>query len=295
MIELNKQEFKKVIPMIQKADFNIMFAMSVLEGKVDGVVYADDEVAPTSVYIQHPYGMALLYGVTNKKEFYEQLVPHFLNIENKRNKFEWLQVYPATLYGVMDDILGDKLIKKEPNDSNYIPEEYNKVLEYQRINFSFQKNKYISMKQGLNNKNINNKDINNIYLNKKKFKIIQTSEIFFNELNESVVPKFFWNNYNNFIENGIGYTLLSDSGVPVSTAFASFTDETKLEIGIETNKEYLGSGFATLVCSRLIDYCMEKGYEPVWSCNSANPGSRNLAHKLGFEESKRIPYYRLAK
>ncbi|MFA9378034.1 MAG: GNAT family N-acetyltransferase [Lachnotalea sp.] len=95
------------------------------------------------------------------------------------------------------------------------------------------------------------------------------------------------------MKNAIGYTVVKEDNILISTAFAAFVDEKRLEIGIETNEEFRGSGFATLVCSRLIDYCIAKGYEPVWSCNGANMGSRKLANKLGFEELKKVPYYRL--
>lgn len=51
----------------------------------------------------------------------------------------------------------------------------------------------------------------------------------------------------------------------------------KLEIGIETAKDYHGMGYGALTCSALIDFCLSTGLEPVWSCNSTNIGSRKLA------------------
>lgn len=290
MTELNKKDYKRIIPMIQTADINTMFAIAILEEKVEGKVYTDDEVNPASIYIRHPYGMSLLYGESNRNEFYKELASYALNSENVRDKFEWLQVYPSSLYSIMDKILGENLIKMKPDDANGLTIEEKKVLEYQRINLIFNKDNYISMNKDLMNKLQNMNDLHN-----DKYKIIPTSEEIYNQQKEGVVPKYFWNNYNDFIANGIGYTILSEDNMPISTAFASFASENKLEIGIETNKEYRGLGFATRVCVKLIDYCLEKGYEPVWSCHSANLGSQRLAHKLGFEELKRIPYYRLPK
>lgn len=284
-MELNKKEYRKVIPMIQGADINTMFAVAVLEEKVEGKVYVDEEESPTNLYIQHSCGMSLLYGEKMNKEFLRMLESHMLNKKNIRDKFEWLQVYPASLYQVVDEILGDNLIKMEPDAYNCSPKEDKKVLEYQRINFCFKQDKYDLLKN----------KINNNYFISNGYKIISTTEAIFNQLKDRVVPKLYWNSYKDFTQNGIGYTLLSESNVPVATAFSAFTSENKLEIGIETNDKYRGLGFATLVCSKLIDYCIEKGIEPVWSCNSANLGSRKLANKLGFEEVRRIPYYRLDK
>jgi GNAT superfamily N-acetyltransferase len=276
--------------MILEADINTMFAIAVLEEKVEGKVYTDDEANPASVYISHSYGMSLLYGESSRNEFYKELVSYILNSENVRDKFEWLQVYPSSLYSVMDKILGENLIKMKLDDVNGLTIEEKKVFEYQRINLIFKKDNYMSMKKDLAIQAKNKNDQHN-----DKNKIIPTSEAVFNQLKEGVVPKYFWNNYNDFIKNGKGYTILSEDNIHLCTAFASFTSDNKLEIGIETNKEYRGLGFATRVCIALIDYCLEKGYEPVWSCNSANLGSQRLAHKLGFEELKRIPYYRLPK
>jgi len=282
MIELDIRDYGKVIPIIQSADINTMFALFVLERKVIGKVFIDDKAYPTSFYIQHPYGMSLLYGETNKEDFYIRLASHLLNSENVRNEFEWLQVYPASLYAKMEAILGANLIKKDPNGpykKSPSPEEDKKVLEYQRINFIFNKEKFLAFKRNLVDKN---------------YKIVRTTESIFNQFEGSVVPKYFWNDSSDFTKNGIGFTLLEDD-FPVSTAFASFIIDDKLELGIETIKGKQGSGFGSLVCVKLIDYCIENGYEPVWSCNSGNIESRMLAHKLGFEELKRVPYYRLPK
>lgn len=279
MIVLDARNYTKVTPIIRSADINTMFALSVLENKVRGKVFVDEEASPASFYIQHPYGMALLYGETNKEDYYLQLASHMLNSENVRDNFEWLQVYPASLYSKIDVILGTDLIKKDPNEPyQYLPEENKKVLEYQRINYIFNMAKYLKFRKILGNKN---------------YKIVPTSKAIFYQLNGSVVPKHFWNNYSEFIKNGIGFTLL-ENDFPVSTAFASFAIDDKLEIGIETYKKNQGSGFGSIVCAKLIDYCIANNYQAVWSCNSANIGSRKLAHKLGFEESKRIPYYRLS-
>lgn len=284
MIELDKQHYEKAIPIIRSAAINTLFALSVLEKKVEGKVFVDDEYSPTSYYVQHPYGMALLYGETNKEDFYQQLVSHMLNLEKARSGFEWLQVYPASLYSKIDNILGINLVKKNSNDlykKTVAQDEDDKVLEYQRINFLFNKDKFATMERKFIDKNRN-------------YKVVITTETIFNQLEGSVVPKYFWNNYNDFMKQGIGYTLL-ENDQPVSTAFASFVIDNKLELGIETAKKYHGSGFGNIVCAELIEYCIEHGYEPVWSCNSGNIGSIKLAQKLGFEEFKRIPYYRLAK
>lgn len=91
-----------------------------------------------------------------------------------------------------------------------------------------------------------------------------------------MAPKFFWRNAEQFAERGIGYTLM-DGGEAASTAFAAFVEDSQLEIGIETNEQHRGKGYASHVCAALIDYCLENGLEPVWSCRKKKEGRSNSA------------------
>ena len=109
----------------------------------------------------------------------------------------------------------------------------------------------------------------------------------------SVVPMNFWNNAEEFYNNGIGFSLIYENKV-ASTSYSAFLHDDKLELGIETMEEFRGKGFAQFTCSALIDYCLENNFEPVWACRLENTGSYKLAQKLGFEPIKRIPYYRLS-
>lgn len=277
---LDISEYKRAIPMVQHAEINTLFALFVLEGKVSGRVFADQQAEPASFYIQHPYGMALLCGESTNERFYEQLVTHLLNTDGARDQVEWLQVYPASLYPRIEAILGTNLLKKDPEEQYEASSDEDRlVLEFQRINFVFNQEKYQSFKSNLP---------------RHHHQIVHTSEDMFNQINGSVVPRRFWNNAGDFIRNGIGFTLL-ENDVPIATAYSSFTIGNRLEIGIETAVNKRGSGFASIVCAELIEYCLTKGYEPVWGCGSGNIGSRKLAHRLGFEEARRIPYYRLPK
>ncbi len=280
MITLKKEKFKSLLPSLQAIDLNTLFARSVLEGRVDGTVFADDAVSPRAFYIRHPYGMEFLYDNTGSADFFRQLKPFLLNTNRVRERFEWLQGYPAALSPKLDALLGDRLIKVNP-DAPYpalSQQQSGCVLESQRINYLFCRDKYLTYKQ------------NRPAL---AYSVVKTSREVFCTLNDGVVPKFFWNSYDDFNQSGGGFTLMLDNHIPASTAFASFVLDNKLEIGIETAKAYHGMGYGALTCSALIDFCLTVGLEPVWSCNSTNIGSRKLAEKLGFVEYKRIPYYRL--
>ncbi len=62
---------------------------------------------------------------------------------------------------------------------------------------------------------------------------------------------------------------------------------------METLQEYRRKGLASIICAKLIDYCLDNGLEPVWSCRESNAGSYYLALKSGFEPVASLPYYEL--
>jgi RimJ/RimL family protein N-acetyltransferase len=122
--------------------------------------------------------------------------------------------------------------------------------------------------------------------------ILQVSKKWFDEIEGSVIPKNFWRSADDFERHGKGFSVVMD-GKPVSTAFSAFVFENDLELGIETVGNYRGKSLAAHACCALIDYCLEKELEPVWSCRLENTASYLLAQKLGFEPIAYLPFYRL--
>jgi RimJ/RimL family protein N-acetyltransferase len=109
----------------------------------------------------------------------------------------------------------------------------------------------------------------------------------------TVVPSYFWNDADHFLDKSIGFTALHDGRI-AATAYAAFIIDKSLEIGIETVEEFRGMKLAQVTCSSLIDYAIENNYEPIWACRLENTGSYLLAQKLGFEPTVYRPYYKLA-
>ena len=273
MVLLDKKEYDKVIGPLRKVTFNNLFAQFVVEKHVEGYVYVDDPKKPGSFLIAHPYGMSLLFGKCDNEEFNSSFCEYALNIPKKREKSEWLQVFPDTWDSKIEVMLAHNLIKSKDNVKN----DKSKIEVNTRVNFKFNREKYRKLK------------------NEKKtsdYKILQTDKEMFEKMNGSVVPKHFWNNNEDFLKSGIGFTLFNQGNI-ASTAFSAFILDTYLELGIETVEVNRGKGLAEQACSALIDYCLNNNYEPVWSCRLENAGSCKLAQKLGFEPTLFIPYYKL--
>ena len=274
MILLDNSKYHKAVKPLMEVTINNLFARSVVEKKINGSVYVDNVEKPGIFYIIHPYGMSLLFGETANDNFNSKLIDYALNTFRVRNNYEWLQAFPGPWNKKFSLLLGDNLIKSRDNHGNY---QSNKIEENTRINFKFNKRKYLDFR----NQNII-----------KDYKILRTNKEMFENMKGSVVPRYFWNDAETFFNQGVGYSLIYNNEL-ASTAYSAFIQDNKLELGIETIEIYRGKGFAQYVCSSLIDYCIENDYEPVWSCRLENTGSFNLAQKLGFEPTIYIPFYRL--
>jgi len=276
MILLEKEKYGKLIEPLKTVTINNLFARSVIENHVFGSVYVDNANNPKTFYVAHPYGMSLLFGNFNNHDFNAKFRDYALNINQIRKRDEWMQVFPKDWDIVLNDLFKGHILKSSENTRNI---EVNIVEINTRINFKFNPDKYIEFKQ--------NNSLPDL-------KIVRTNEKMFKCMKGTVIPLNFWKSAEEFCKKGVGFSLYHENNL-ASTAYSSFVHDDKLELGIETAREFRGKGFAHYVCSVLIDYCLENNYEPVWSCKLENTGSYKLAQKLGFEPVSRTPYYRLSK
>ncbi|MFA8434921.1 MAG: GNAT family N-acetyltransferase [Marinifilaceae bacterium] len=274
MIQLDTSEYDKLNKLLSKVTINNLFARAVIEKRVSGSVYVDNKNNPKSCYVVHPYGMSLLFGVNHNNKFNTAFVNYVKNKDGNRTKDNWMQTYPAewdktlkTLFKQHKLISNDQLPKLNQD----------KVEVYKRVNFKFNLEKYLHFRETIQPEN---------------FVIKQSEKGIYTKMKGSVVPSYFWDNENDFFQNGIAFSLYVEEKL-ATTAFSAFVHDSKLELGIETIEDFRGKGYAQLVCSCLIDYCLANNYKPIWACNSSNTGSYKLAQKLGFEHHQTIPYYKL--
>lgn len=275
MILLGKERYDELIEPLKNVTFNNLFARSVVEKHVSGEVYVDKQIDPETFYVIHPYGMSLLFGDYNNEDFNQKFKSHALNLNQNRNKHQWMQVFPKKWDGVLNDLFKGSIIKSSENADKVS----SGIVELNtRINFKFNLNKYLDFKK------------NNIW---DDLDIIRTDPAIFADMKGKVVPSNFWDSAEDFYENGVGFSLYYGGNL-ASTAFSSFFHDNMLELGMETVEEFRGKGFAQHTCSVLIDYCLQNNYEPIWSCSLENTGSYKLALKIGFEPTLRFSYYRLS-
>ena len=91
---------------------------------------------------------------------------------------------------------------------------------------------------------------------------------------------------------GLGYAIMEGDQIASICGYCGL-GHGKAELEVGTVAVYLGKGLATLVCSAFLEQCHNKGWLPVYTCDSENQSSIALAHKLGFIEVEEILGYKL--
>ena len=234
---------------------NVLFALAVTTKKCKGFIYTDSNNDPKTFYIVTEYGMSWLCGEADNDSFNSLL---FLYLKhNEDAKKQWIQAPNKAWWDVLTKF------------SNYLD-----VRIDNRVNFYFDERNF--------------KSINSNY------EFIELNEQDFNSLNGLVTPNHFWSTYSLFNKYSKGFKLIINQET-AAIAFGSYIDEHHLEIGIECFQPYRKKGYATLVASKLIDYCLENNLTPMWSCRLQNSGSYALAQKVGFRVSTITPYYNYSK
>ena len=263
MHSLPQEHYQLVAEQLKDVTINCLFARSVVEQHVSGKVLVDRYPNPRVFHIVHPYGMSLLLGDVGDEQVYNSISDYLLGLNPLKTSAEMLQVFPLTL----EDIVDEMLLEKPAFD----------VMKHQRVNFKFNPQRYEQFR-----KTVSLAD----------YELCVMDAEIFDGTDGTVVPKRFWNNAREFMERGKGFSLLQNDQ-PVASAFSAFVHENMLEMGMETHAKMRNRGFAKIVCTRLIDYCLANSLEPVWACKSGNKKSYNLAGKLGFESHQLLPYYQV--
>ncbi len=85
----------------------------------------------------------------------------------------------------------------------------------------------------------------------------------------------------NFLNHSFGICLVHNDEI-ISEAYAAFVAEKNVEISIATKEAQRGHGYASIASSYFMQVCLERGFNPYWSCDADNNASIRLARKLGF-------------
>ncbi|ACB76459.1 GNAT family N-acetyltransferase [Opitutus terrae] len=282
MIPLPTKAYSLALERLRTLPFNTSFAEAVLTGSARGFAYADDPERPAAFVVGIPAGMTLLFGESGNAGFVRAVYDYVTSADGARRRMELLQAWPdAWEHRIRDWMTGRIVSGHEVEAAKLTPAQAmtahpGKIVEWVRLNYTLDVAQFRSRPR---------KPL------PAMCRIARVGPEGF-DVKGSTVPHEFWDSAEEFVRRGIGYAVWRDEQI-ASLAFSAFVVAGQVEVGIETRSGDRGLGLATHACAALIEHCLAKEIEPLWSCRQGNRGSEATARTLGFVETQQIPYFAL--
>lgn len=249
MFQLRKEEYSKILPLINNITHSKGIIYSVVEGNTEGKIFVDDLENPKTTFIEWEF--SYLIGFDTNEDFNSKLLNYIFNEKIPKSKIKELILFV---------ISGNwNKFKKSLKEKGCI--------NIERKMFTFNYSAYIK---------------NNI----EKIEIPDTFDIV--KIGKEFVHKYEKHEDIMNSPYRFGFSIVNDIEI-VSECTTVAIGSKEAEISVETNEKYRNKGYATEVCKQFINYCIANGIIPCWSCWPFRTESIKLAHKLGFEDNGEIP------
>lgn len=255
MIELKKEDYKKVMPLLKDLNGIYLSADAVVECNQFGYIFVNDQTNPSSCIIINSSGSYLVLGEEDNLDFNNWLI-QFLKDKSKHLNFFDLSLSTEKWLMQMNDLLEGYVVKLSRTAYDFCPDnlyKLNNLVSQVPTNFTL------------------------------KFMDEELYDMFLQNVNPDY--KKSWGSFKEFSTKGFGFCLL-DKDKFVSVCTTDYVAGGYAGIDIETMSEYRKQGFATITCAAFIEHCLQNNLIPRWNADSGNEASNTLALKLGFNKVK---------
>jgi len=122
------------------------------------------------------------------------------------------------------------------------------------------------------------------------YKLEKTNESFLSKTylknHESITNWIYerWKNTRDFFQRGICFCLIKENKEIVSWCMSDWSTEDYILLGITTDENYRGQGYASIVAAAAAEYCIKKHKDVRWFCAAQNIASWKTAEKVGFRK-----------
>ncbi|MBB3315496.1 GNAT superfamily N-acetyltransferase [Rhizobium sp. BK181] len=220
---------------------------AVLLGTQDGVVFADDDLRPTQIYVEHSFGFAQIIG-TKVDRFEEELEGYLLF--NKQFTPVKVRLYAPYLPNFL------------------LVEGYDILRSWrQRFTISPDSPQYRNAKAQPAVPDVVISEANSL-----DFGLIE---------NAFQLACRFWRTPADFIEHAHAI-VVRYKGEPASVCYAAAEVDRRAEIDVLTLPQYRGLGLGRVAVTNFVDRCFDSSCMPLWDCFTNNTGSMALAASVGF-------------
>lgn len=241
------------------SDYFYPLVGAVLLGTQDGRVYADDDKAPTQVYVEHAFGFCQIIG-PRVEEFERQLESYLL--VDKSFRPEKIRLYTPYLPG-------------------FLVSKHSLMAHRQRFAVRADSQQYLEARaQPLpEGAGVMIADADNIML---------IDEVF-------GIGGRFWRGSSDFL-NYSNAILVSYNGKPASICYAAAEADRRVEIDVMTVPEYRTLGLGKIAVVNFLARCFGLSLTPLWDCFTNNPGSMMLSASVGFTAGQPpYPFFTIAR
>jgi RimJ/RimL family protein N-acetyltransferase len=260
--ELESGNFSKVTPLFREHKQYIP-VFAIIDGNFPGRIFVDNKDSPGTALVWAITRWAYIEGDPQNSSFNDPLAKLIRDIiipDSLKMKMSWLEIY-APHSSKWTKMMETYLYEFKPEK------------HYEMV-YTFDEQKYRTLRKP--------SSLPTGYLIEKiEFPIIPDSA-----LNSSLIKEDFKT------KTSFGFRLKKDHQVISICRSFGFISGNEFMIDIETFEEKERcKGYATAVGKALIDYCLEKGYIPLWETTMDNIPSQKVAEKLGFVENESYPVY----
>ncbi|MBA2710846.1 MAG: GNAT family N-acetyltransferase [Tatlockia sp.] len=246
MMRLEKKDYESVYKIYLSTPFFFPLIAAVLLDEQDGLVYVNNLISPTQIYVEHSFGFSQIFGVTDK--YFEQVLEQYLFVDKRfyANKIRLYAPYaPEFILKTQYDSY--KSLRQRLIRDLSITDPINPDLVDKRVYFS-----------GV--------DENNISIIENQFGLVSR----------------FWRNSKDFIEKSQTVVVYYD-GIPASLCYAAARANNCAEIDVLTIEMFRNLGLAKMAANIFIRNCAELGFNPLWDCFSNNSSSMLLCKSLNYK------------
>ncbi|MFB8423863.1 MULTISPECIES: GNAT family N-acetyltransferase [Priestia] len=254
---LEPNDYYKIHNILKESFKTPTFAFSVVNHVIQGAVYVNDVIRPSSGFVRTCSGVYHVFGEVNDLIFNKSFYRYFVeNIYGKEKRFTVFT--PSTEWEAFFDGTFKTYVKK------------------------MVRSKYRFVSSGVNSKYT----LSNLYeLKDFNSDTLRKSENF----NEPYMLEY-WGSESNFLKNGLGVCLIHKENI-IAECVSIFHSGKIAEIDIVTNPNYRGQGLGKVVGQEFINKCLENNVLPAWDCDNSNKSSKALAHNLGFSNAENYTLY----
>jgi RimJ/RimL family protein N-acetyltransferase len=258
MLELDKQDYAHVLPLMKSLEYETVFAYAILENIQPGKVYVDRKVSPSCSLVISKGGRYLLVGNADNEEFLSDVVGYLQNKQNHSNYYDLYTSSVKLLNRISDNLVGQSILLN-------------------RSSFTFNESKFQLLK-------------NRSEELPERFVMKRMDSTLLEKYQSEIDPSYglLWTSAEEFIAKGFGYSILTD-GHFASVCNSFYIGGGFADIDIITIEKHRRHGLGTSTCTAFIQHCLENNLVPVWDCDAGNELSIQLATKLGFEKNKDFP------